>query len=225
MTDAIQIHVSFDEQAFAKEMLVFTNQVPYATARAINLVSQDAQSSIREGIHQRFVVRRPTFIDRSIKIKPFATKQTLTATISVSPPAGAKDVLSQHEEGGEKVSQRTSPTNVALRGGPNVVESQPHIAVPSENIRPDIASLIPARKRPARLIHTFKIDRGDKELLFMVVGRGSSRTVELAYTLLPQVRLQPRLEFISTATTTVSERWNQRFNEAWQYAIETSINK
>lgn len=114
--------------------LVFSDQVPHATANAINDTAKDAQKVQRA--HQRsiFDVKRPVWVDRAVKIKPFATKQRAEARISIDPPGGKADVLGQHE-----ADIRKTP----IQGG--------HIATPTENVPRTAAGVVRTSWRPGRL--------------------------------------------------------------------------
>lgn len=68
--------------------LVFSDQLPFVEAMAINDSAKQAQKVQRAHQREAFEVRRKSFMDRAVKIKPFATKQKAEAKISVDPPGG-----------------------------------------------------------------------------------------------------------------------------------------
>ncbi|MDB4947448.1 MAG: hypothetical protein JWM27_97 [Gemmatimonadetes bacterium] len=86
----------------------FEDQIPFAVSKAINRVAVDAQKA--QVAHQRaiFTVRRTAWVDKAVKVKPFATKTRLQATISIDPPGGKKraDILSKFEAAGVKRSTK-----------------------------------------------------------------------------------------------------------------------
>ena len=202
----ISIQCSVDIPAFEAAFGQFADQIPYALSLAVNETAKDVQKAIRGHIHDEFIVRRKSWIDNSIKIKPFATKETLSATVSIS-PAGGNDVLSKFEDGGTKVSQT---------GG--------NIAVPSEDTFPDNSKVIPTAKRPRNLKGAFKvIGANGKAFIFTTVGRGKAKIYRLAYSLQSSVKIPKKLGFEETAVKTVNAMWQQRWSEAWQKATSTAF--
>lgn len=187
-------------KALVKEM---PGQVAFAASRTVNELAKQSQIAIQHSIHEHFIVRRASFIDRSIKIKPFATKQTLTATIQVSPPGGGTDVLSRFEEGGPR----------------------PHksmIAIPQQDVRKDVHKVIPKAKRPRNLKNTFTVQKGNDVLLFVRKGKGKRRTVQLFYRLVPRATLPPLLHFEDTITHIVNANYARIFEQEFAFAVKTA---
>ena len=83
-------------------------QLPFGIMLAINDTLKDAQKLQRTYQRGIFTVRRPLFVDRAVKIKPFATKRTLEGRMSIDPPGGRsrRDILTKFESGGRKQSRR-----------------------------------------------------------------------------------------------------------------------
>lgn len=200
----MEIKVNVDIKAVSKALGDLKNQIPFAISTAVNDVAKKAQTDIRSHIHEKFIVRRPAWIDRSVKIAPFANKQTLSATISID-PAGGNDVLSKFEEGGTKTSQR---------GG--------LVAIPGREVFPDKSKVIPKGKRPRNLKAFVLKTKSGGEALMTYVGRGKNRIVKLAYALVKSVPIPKKLDFVKTATATVNREWEASINRAVQKAIDTA---
>jgi len=192
----------------------FAREVPFATSRAINTVVKKAQGTQREGMRKRFTIRRPAFFERAVKIKPFATKQTLEATITIDPPGGQAraDILIKFEEGGQKTA----------RSG--------QLAVPVQ-ARPSKTAMIPAKLRPRalNLRGSGRVLRGDQGT-FLIRGEGgeggtifqnkAGRTVVL-YTLKRAVPIEPDLKFVETIREVVRDELPRALRDAFFQAIHT----
>lgn len=199
------VHVSINHEAFKRELNVFAKQIAYATAKAVNYAALAGQKAERERINVEFIVRRKSFIDRSVKVK-FAKKESLTAEILIEGPGG-RDVLSQHEGGGRK-----TPT------------SGEHIAIPLDAVRTDAKKVVPLAKRPGNLKDAFKATTDDgKKFLLMRKGRGKNAQTLPAYRLVRAVTLKPKLQFKETVSEAVVNAWGNSFNRAWDEAIKTAL--
>jgi hypothetical protein len=195
--------------------LVFLDQMPFATSQAINATAKAFQADMRERLRDIFTIRRDVFADRSIKIKPFATKDSLSATISVAPPPASKspaersDIFGKFEDESEKVG---------LGGS---------IAVPTEHVPRTGSGVIRAAWRPRRVLdrnfrdgfRAFITERaGGKRAIFFDEG---DRIVPL-YWLVPSVDIEPELEFVDTAVKTVNRVWEREFVSAFDRATRTA---
>jgi hypothetical protein len=203
-----EINVSVDLAAFRTEYVVFSaEQMPFAISRAINLSVQDAQKAERSHMQEAFTLRRKSWAMQSVKIKPFATKTNLSATIQIETPGNPSrsDILAQHEDGGEKTPQGQ------------------FIAIPNSEVINE-AKVIPTAQRPRNLKDSFVLTGKDGvKRIFFRKGRGKKAQILPAYRLIKKVTLKPKLEFESTVTNTVDKNWNDNFNKAWQYAMDTAL--
>lgn len=202
---SVAIHVQFDQDAFGKVMAKWKDQTAYALSTAINKTAIDAQSAIRDQLASEFVLRN-NYAKQLIKIKPFAKKATPTATIKVEPPTGKPDILSMHEQGGEKVNQA---------GG--------RLAIPDRYVRPTPPSRISQSKLPRNLKHAFvmTMKKSGKTFIMTRTGRGG-KNLRIAYQLIPDAHVKADLNFVKTAIRTIHARWRENCEAAWNKAIATA---
>lgn len=203
-----EIQVKLDPKTFGTEMKVFAAQIPFATAKAVNYATIEGQKAVRAHMKEAFTIRRESWVLNAVKIKPFANKQTLTATIQILPAGGeARDVLSAHEDWQTK-KPRSGKT----------------VAIPLQAVRPDEKKVIPTSKRPRNLKNAFKMKAESGETFLMVrKGRGKTAQMVPAYRLEPQVKVKPRLAFVETVTKAVEANWQTSFDRAWSEAVATAL--
>lgn len=198
----MRLDVQVDHKAVTDALREFGRQIPFAMAKALNDVANDAQKDIQNSLPQRFTLRRPDFIKRTIKRDraDFATKSKLEATVRVDP---ARDVLAKFEAGGTK-------TPIAGRA----------IAIPTENVRRTKTQLISEANRPAMLIATGK-GISHRGLLLLKKGRGRAARFLTAYVFKRSVRIPKTLGFVETANAAVDRNWVRRAEAAVERAIGT----
>lgn len=138
------INFTLDVSTFVKDMDEFSlRQVPYALQLGLNDTALDFQQAERERIASSFTLRKPAWVLKTVKIGrgDFATKEKLNVTVSMgqgsaSPEAAkAEGLLAKFEEPGQKES--LDPTFP--------------IAVPTVNLRPSFAELVPKSMFPKAL--------------------------------------------------------------------------
>lgn len=215
-----------------RAQLLFADQMPFATSLAINDTVKDAQRAQERHMREAFTVRRPGwFIKRSekvrsIKIKPFSTKQNWRAVVRVEPPGGPEraEIITRHEERGRR---------------------EPHegraLAVPIE-ARPTKKALVKKSVRPAAFKFKRVATRGSTEIYkgrkrtFMIrhadgsgavlqrVGPGKSGTfagTQVLYRLKKSVPIAPRLEFFRTMRRVVEQKFAANYRRAFRRAVRT----
>lgn len=205
----IQVHV--DTSTFHRQMENFADQLPYSIARAINAVAVDAQGNVRKSAQANFHIRREGYMKQTVgKIKPFAKKTDLTATISVVGPNANPDrnLFAKFEDGG---------TKTGITGG--------NIAIPMEAVRPTEDSLIAKKNRPRNLANAFKlVSKNGRQLIMQRIGHGPN-DIQVAYVLKQSVPIPRKLQFEDVVLRTVNELWEHRFSQAWDYAVNTAFEK
>lgn len=177
------------------------NEVDEVTAKAINRVALDAQEAVREHIAREFILRRKSFIDRSIKIKPFAKPSKLSATLAVDPPGGEKnDVLSKFEFGGDKQAQ----------GG--------NLAIPTTDVRKNVRNIVRARNKPRNMKRTFvmKTKSGRK----VIARRKNKKQLVFPWVLLPSVPITKKLDLVKITNEVVAKNFSDKWTKEWRKAVE-----
>ncbi len=216
-----------DGEANAFVRGVMSDQLPFATANAVNRVTLAFQSEERDRLDEIFNLRRRQFARGAIRIRrgDFATKQLPQATVRVQAAGGRSDIFAKFE---------ADTTKTPFRGR--------SIAVPTSEVPRTGTGIIPKRFRPRALLgagqqhgvgKVFKsrgnVYRGNQGA-FMIRrpgGRGTifrrvGRDVFAMYQLVPRVRIDPELKFVETARRVVRSRWEAEFTRAFDQAMATA---
>ena len=203
------INVQVDIKDVTAYLRGMERQMQFALVKALNKTANDAQSAVRKGIEQRFVLRKKEFILRTVKIPKEARADTRSnkydVDVMIDPQ---KDVLAKFEAGGEK----------------RAIDGKA-IAIPTTAIRPTITATIPLARRPPRL---FASKRGlagriysKRGFLFETIGRGRAAITRALYVWKDAVRIKPMLHFVATVEESVSKTWKPNAEAAVQYEIDT----
>lgn len=225
---------------------LYKDQVPFASARAINRAALAFQKEQRQEMGGRFTLRRKSWAERSIKINrgDFAKKNNLVAIIRVETPGDASrsDILSQHEDGGTKKPKGR------------------HLAIPDEAKRTG-AGIVRRDQRPKafnfQATSNPKIWKGDKRTFLVLNNKGGGvilqrqgrktpkrgrtrenqgrnlvsdvRTrqvrdtnIRVLYRFATKADLDKRLEFVSTAEKVVPPAFLKAFPEEFAAAIRSA---
>ena len=213
--------------ASAAMRAIWSDQIPFSLSTGINNTAKDVQT--RQRAHQRsiFEVRRPSFVDRAVKIKPFAKKRSLAARIMVDPPGGQAraDVIGKFERNREKRPFSGS-----------------RLAIPSDNVPRTAGGIIKKRWRP----RNFKLrphGRGSRVLpgkghavmvgdpkivaFFKPSGRGGiferdGPDLVHLYTFVARVPIRPNLQFVANARRVAGQVWEVNFTRAFKRAVNTA---
>lgn len=211
----ITIHV--DERPFLDLMTgIAEEQIPYATSRALNDTTTDAQAAIRTGMKSggEFLIRRDWVLDQ-IRVPKFSNKNDdpMRTVLDVSEKA---DFLDKFEQPGTKTSRVGS-----------------HVAVPIM-ARPSRGSIIMDGLRPKNL-HLQRVGRairGDqrtflvrlksgREGIFQRVGPRKD-DVQLLYWLTPSTPIPGILHFETTAERTIEKMWETNFRRRFDEAMRSA---
>lgn len=194
--------------AVRRELAAIGRQMPYAASVALNTIANKTQAEIRGTLSGNFMLRRKTFIERTIYREPgvdFATKSRLQAGVGVHPE---RDMLAKHEEGGSKRP---------IQGT--------RLAVPV-NVPRTAAGIVKAAYRPKALRgnpRVFRIDPpGGDPLIAEQLGRGKNARVRVLYALKRAVWLKPRLNFHATATRVIDREWEGAVRAGIDKALATA---
>ena len=222
-----------------------SKDIPFATAKALTRVAQDAQIEVRRDVQRLFHLRN-TWTQQGIRITP-AQKlswpiQSEVYTATANEKTGAPDYLIRQDDGGEKVpfagGHIAIPTKYLRAVAPNAIPDplRPRNLLPigaklneAYKGRFDGPSTGPAFQRLAgrrldalgsrEFIAFLKYDRAGTLCIF--VRRRGSRDVEPWYVLVTSGRVRPVLEMAETVAKVVTERFEQHWDDAWD-AIENS---
>jgi hypothetical protein len=205
---------------------VYRDQLPFVQSTAINASARDFQAAQRAHQRSLFHVTRPDFVDRSVKIKPFATKARLEARISIDPPGGRKraDVIDKFEDQWSKRPRYSDG-----------------LWVPTDAVKGADDRVMPAY-RPKKL-KLKAWGRGPKARVLRAGGRGTGRAgivaiikgrsqgwiferdgddLELLFHRAAKVDIMPDLFFVKNANRVVTERWVPNFLAAFDRAMRTA---
>jgi hypothetical protein len=204
---------------------LFRDQVPFATARAINKTAEQFQKVQRDHMSSIFLVRRKPFIDRAVKIKPFARKTSLFADVSIDPPGGQAraSILTQHETETVKTPRgRRVAIPDKIRRSPRTVVRK---ALRPANLGLRDAGTIDVGGTTATLgvapggIYSIRRPDGSGGIFRR---RHRDRPYERLYVFRPQVPLTPELNFVKNADRVVQDRFAANFREAFDQAVRTA---
>jgi len=211
----VDVDIQMDMHRAARYIGRLARQLPFAAAQAINKTALDAQKVQRAHQERVFEVRNKRFVERAVKIKPFATKRKLEARMLIDPPGGREraSVLTQHERGGRK----------RPRDGQHLT-----IPVDVRRTRRGVVSRT-LRPRALRFRRVGRSIRGEKRTfiipgqgIFQRLGRGRRSRVRMLYAFKRAVPIAPSLQFIENARRTVKERFHPNFRTAFAEAKRTA---
>lgn len=197
-------------------------QIPFATARAINATLLQAQDEQRKAMAQRFIIRRPDFAKRAVKISraDFATKKNPAGAVSIDGPGA--DVFAKFEVGGAQVAIGGRTYRAVPRVG-SIVKRRPTSIVPT-SLRPaSIRQLLslrtfvkPYKGKPDQLgifavdrLHESRLTKGGQRRRGKAPTQRDVRRArpQLLYALERVVKLRPALDFVKTVTNVVRARF------------------
>lgn len=212
----IQIH--FDLPALHGILSdVAEEQIPYATSRALNDTALGGQEDQRQGMRARFRIKRPDFLDRSVKIPRFTTKRDpeLKISLIIDPnPNNRGPLWDKFEPGGTKTPTHGQSIAVPMaitRGG-----------IVPDGMRPKQLNLHASGRRVIGDQRTFLLEYNGRRGIFQRTGPKQGG-VRLLYWLTPSVPIPPSLEFNKTLTPDILRElfainFEARFAEAMRTA-------
>lgn len=206
--------ITIDTTAARNALGRLAKQVNYAASRAMNGVMYEAQAELRRELGQHFTVRRRTFIEQSIKVKP-THKNNLVGAIGVFPRPNSSidEALAAQEFGGD----RPNPN-----GG--------RVAVPLA-ARPTPTAITPPGKWPGKLKNTFTL-KGQKGFDLLLqrtkkrthgpVQKGHDPNLKVMYALAPRIHVRKRWNFVSTVMDVTRRLLPQRMQQELANALRTA---
>ena len=218
----------------ARETLSFlqamNRQAPFAISLAINNSVKGAQEAEREHIRGAFILRRQQFIERTVKIPLFATKQHPTAILEIDP---SRDLLSKFEAGGPKRPHGGQHLAVPIA----VRRNKSDIVIKNMRVRSLGLTAYRTKSGAVQLkgkFRTFaiKLGHGTGAILQRVGrhGRGGSNlsadlaagSIKVLYAFVRSVPLPAKLDFLPIVTSYIKGNWARHMGEAWNRAIATA---
>jgi len=210
MTKTIQV-----DTAGAEAYLdgIWRDQIPFTASLAVNQTAKDVQAAERGNIAGEFVLRRPDFIFRGVKIPRFSNK---------ADPEIAAEIL---------IDDKTDFLRKFEAGTPKESIAGKQLAIPIA-ARPSKGELVPKQLRPRELQLRAHRTAGDKVQLkgkfgtFAIRGRGIFQRVEghvrLLYLFRRVARTPAVLRFVEIGQQIVAENWPKNFAAAFARAIRTA---
>ena len=204
-------------------------QLPFVFKVAINDTALDVQKAITARIMKVFTIKGRFFASRAAKLKPFATKQSLSATVAIDPPGGKKraDIFAKFE----------TPSIKTPRGGR-------HIAIPKDV--PRYLRRTRSRPSPLKTLNLRRVGgtiRGERRTfvipgvgVFQRIGRQVKRGVRRAarsvanklrilFLFVRRAMIDDRLEFIDTAKKVVKDVFPKHIHNSFERAAATAHRK
>lgn len=195
----------------------WADQAPFGLSVGLNTTANAIQSGIRAGLAQRFRLRQPQFIERTIYRRPGvwpagdnATKRSLAAAVRVHPD---RDFLAKFEEGGSKTARSGSVAVPILRvsePGRIIKRSDPY----------HLSKLPGGARAPQRTKrhNAFVVQSAGKKVILERMG--DSR-VRVLWAFRSSVPIPQKLGFIDTAARVFNQTWLQNVQAGMDRAIKT----
>lgn len=222
-----------------------TKQVPFATARALNSVYNDAQNALRAEIQRRFVLRQPQYVLRTIyrdrRDMADHRAKRFEATVRLHPQSGRHPnagLLARFIEGNPKTRGAFPvfiPTSVIR---PGFQQQVPRYLYPKplgldQTYRYSVApgSVGKAKRKrgsaAARLVKPFILSPETHGVplkawgIYRRWGPGK-RDIEMIWSLKNMIQIPKRLEFYGIGNRVVRQQWPVRFAQAMEAALATA---
>jgi hypothetical protein len=122
----LRLDVSFDTSILDAERQRYEKNLAYSVAQALNDTALEAQKRIRAHLREVFVIRKPDFMDRSIKMFAFANVKADRPYAELGVDQKSRLLLSMLEVGGTRPAFKGRSTAVPITGGaarPGIADS------------------------------------------------------------------------------------------------------
>lgn len=178
-------------------------QAPFAVSRTLNALANETQRTVQNQLGERFTLRRPDFVKRTIYRQPgedSATKTKLEAAVRVHPD---RNFLAKFEDGGEKTAKQGRM-----------------IAIPVD-VRRNKSDIVTKANRPRELLRKPKV-RIRNDAIVQRMGRAKAAVSRVLYVLKRSVSIEPRLHMADTAKDVVEQQFDRIATEQIEYALKTA---
>lgn len=229
--------VTIDGRQLAATFDGMEQQLPFATARALNEVATAFQANERGVIQGDMTIRRP-WVLQGIKINrgDFATTDNLRAIVGVDPQ---RDFLDKFEQGGIRAPRASKALSVPL-----AARSSPQSVVPNA-LRPRRLGFgNPIATKDGGVMmrgsnRTFIIQNADgsgvvlqrksravavkkRQQRVLMLGQRHDDSLIVLYRLAPRTHVPASLHFLETAHLTFERTWPTAFAKWWNEAVRTA---
>ncbi len=204
----MQINVQSNISAFAKAMDAFgRDQIPFATASALNSTAFDVRKQIVEDTYPNsFTVRNKRFASQMFRVDK-ANKRNLNARVY---DRLGRDYMVNQAEGGLK----------RPRGN--------HIAIPSRQIKRTASGKVPKAKQPRNVLggKGYRTTlRSGQDVIAEQTGRGAARRQRVLYLLENVARIPKRFPFYEDANRMAGRVFDRNFGKSFAFAKQTARRK
>ena len=178
-------------------------QAPFAVSRTLNALANETQRTVQNQLGERFTLRRPDFVKRTIYRQPgedSATKTKLESAVRVHPD---RNFLAKFEDGGEKTAKQGRM-----------------IAIPVD-VRRNKSDIVTKANRPRELLRKPKV-RIRNDAIVQRMGRAKAAVSRVLYVLKRSVSIEPRLHMADTAKDVVEQQFDRIATEQIEYALKTA---
>lgn len=223
----MSITVTTNAKDVSRDLLrIFEDQIPFATANAINATALDLQKTQRAHQRRVFTVRREEWVDRAVKMKRWARKHRLEAHVGIAAPGGRRrsEILAKFEDQNVKRPLKAEalwvPTDEVLVDGIVMDGWRPkQMGFKLRGSGPKARVLVGTTKK-AVMIRYHSGQRapslgGQTGLIFERDGEN----LNLLFHRQPEVGINPELNFHANAQRTVRDRFEPNFAVAFNRAI------
>jgi hypothetical protein len=220
------LRIEVDARAVLSYLDSLSKQTPFAVKTALNNLMTHGQGLVQSQLSQSFTLRRKTFIERTVKVRKWASKTSLVAEIGIDP---ARDFLAKFEAGGRKTPRGnflTVPIAVRRNKSDIIVKNMRVRELQLRAHRTATGAVqLKGRNR------SFAIKGPTGGAILQRVGRRprgttlaeeiSSGSVRVLYAFKRSVPIPASLHFYSTFARDASE-WPRFMTAAWEYALRTA---
>jgi hypothetical protein len=234
----MKIDIKVDTSLLDKNAKRYAKNLAFSTAQALNDAAKEAQKRIRDGLRQRFHVRKAQFLDRSIKIFAFANVNANRPYAEIGVDNKPRFLLSIFEEGGARLPFIGKNVAVPITGQaarPSINDSvRPDLYFTALNFRKSRTTItargrevLKARRaagnRKRKLSGDYLIWRGNQRTfilpqtrrapiggVFQRVGPGKD-DIRMIYSFKSNVRLRAALDFVSTSQRSFNDVFQESF--------------
>lgn len=207
----LQVQVKVDTSNLILRLEKGQRRLAYTVANALNKTAKEIQAAERDRVSGSFTVRKPEFILREAAIiKPFASATQGRAFVEIAVGQKSRLLLSTFEAGGDRPAFKGKNVAIPLTGE----AARPSFQQPVEPALRFTALRFKLARRGSRGrgVARSQVRRGELGT-YLVPGVGVFQRhggeSHLIYSFQSDVKLKPRLDFISTAQRITAERFEE----------------